>query len=82
MLKSALFLAAALPLVAAPISQADREKLIRDLNHSRQMFLDAIADVKSEAQWNYPLPTAGLWLSARPTSSLPNSTFVTISVRH
>jgi hypothetical protein len=83
MLKSALFLAAALPLVAAPISQADREKLIRDLNHSRQMFLDAIADVKTEAQWNYnPLPTAGLWLSARPTSSLPRSTFVKISIRH
>src|SRR6516164_6705552 len=57
MLKSALFLAAALPLVAAPISQADREKLIQDLNRSRQMFLEAIADVKTEAQWNYkPAP--------------------------
>ena len=57
MLRSALFLATVLPLVAAPISQADREKLIRDLNHSRQMFLDAIADVKTEAQWNYkPAP--------------------------
>jgi hypothetical protein len=53
MLKSTLFLAAALPLVAAPISQADHEKLIQDLNHSRQMFLDAIDDVKTEAQWNY-----------------------------
>jgi len=49
MLKSALFLAAALRLVAAPISQADRDKLIRDLNHSRRMFLDAIADVKNRS---------------------------------
>jgi hypothetical protein len=53
MFKPALFLAAALPLVAAPITQADRDKLIQDLQHSRQVFLDAIADVKTEAQWNY-----------------------------
>jgi hypothetical protein len=53
MFKPAVLLAAALPLVAAPITQADRDKLIQDLQHSRQMFLDAIADVKTEAQWNY-----------------------------
>jgi uncharacterized damage-inducible protein DinB len=57
MLKPALLLAAALPLVAAPLTQADRDKLIQDLQHSRQVFLDAIADVKTEAQWNYkPAP--------------------------
>jgi hypothetical protein len=53
MFKPALLLAAALPLVAAPLTQPDRDKLIQDLQHSRQMFLDAIADVKTEAQWNY-----------------------------
>jgi len=53
MFKPALLLAAALPLVAAPITQADRDKLIQDLEHSRQMFLAAVADVKTEAQWNY-----------------------------
>jgi len=57
MLKPALILAAALPLVAAPLTQADRDKLIQDLQHSRQIFLDAIADVKTETQWNYkPAP--------------------------
>jgi len=57
MLKPALLFVAALPLVAAPITQADRDKLIQDLQHSRQVFLDAIADVKTEAQWNYkPAP--------------------------
>lgn len=53
MFKSALLFAAALPLVAAPLTQPDRDKLIQDLQHSRQFFLDAIADVKTEAQWNY-----------------------------
>jgi hypothetical protein len=42
MLKSSLFLAAALPLLAAPISQADREKLTQNLNHSRRMFLSTV----------------------------------------
>ena len=57
MLKSAVFLAAVLPLMAAPIRQANRDKLIQDLSHSRQMFLDAVADVKTKAQWNYkPAP--------------------------
>jgi len=47
-------LAAVLPLrAAAPISQADREALIKDLERSRMVFLDGIADVKTEAQWNY-----------------------------
>ena len=40
-------------LAAAPISQPDRDKLVQDLQRSRQVFLDAIADVKTEAQWNY-----------------------------
>lgn len=44
-------------LAAAPISQSDRDKLIQDLERSRKIFLDAIADVKTEAQWNYkPAP--------------------------
>jgi hypothetical protein len=42
---------------AAPISPQDREALIRDLERSRAAFLEAIADVKTEAQWNYkPAP--------------------------
>lgn len=57
MFKSALLLAAALPLVAAPLTQADRDKLIQDLRHSGRGFLAAIADVKTEAQWSYkPAP--------------------------
>lgn len=52
-----LAIAAIVPLNAAPISQADRDALIKDLERSRTVFLDAIADVKSEAQWNYkPAP--------------------------
>jgi hypothetical protein len=49
---------AVLPLSgAAPISQADREALIKDLERSRMVFLDAIADVRTDAQWNYkPAP--------------------------
>jgi uncharacterized damage-inducible protein DinB len=52
-----LALVAAVPLrAAAPISQADRDALIRDLERSRTVFLDAIADVKTDA-WNYkPAP--------------------------
>ena len=49
-----LALAASLPLrAAAPISQQDRDALIKDLENSRALFLKAIADVNSEAQWNY-----------------------------
>lgn len=52
-----LAIAAIVPLNAAPISQADRDALINDLERSRTMFLDAIADVKTEAQWSYkPAP--------------------------
>ena len=52
-----LAMAAIVPLNAAPISQADRDALIKDLERSRTVFLDAIADVKTEAQWNYkPAP--------------------------
>jgi len=44
-------------LSAAPISQADRDKAIKDLEQSRAVFLKAIADVTTEAQWNYkPAP--------------------------
>jgi hypothetical protein len=42
---------------AAPISQQDREVLIKDLEQSRAAFLAALADVTTEAQWNYkPAP--------------------------
>jgi hypothetical protein len=42
---------------AAPISQTDRDALIKDLEQSRAVFLAAIADVTTEAQWNYkPAP--------------------------
>ena len=53
-----LMLAAVLPVgAAAPISQADRDALTRDLEGSRKAFLNAIADVKTEAQWTYkPAP--------------------------
>lgn len=53
-----LAMTAVLPLsAAAPISPQDRDALIKDLEHSRAVFLDAIADVKTEAQWNYkPAP--------------------------
>ena len=53
-----LMLAAVMPLgAAAPISQQDRDALIKDLQASRTAFLNAIADVKTEAQWNYkPAP--------------------------
>ena len=48
----------AIPLqAAAPVSQQDREALIRDLEGSKAKFLEAVADVKTEAQWNYkPAP--------------------------
>jgi uncharacterized damage-inducible protein DinB len=50
--------AAVMPLgAAAPISQQDRDVLIKDLQTSRTALLNAIADVKTEAQWNYkPAP--------------------------
>src|SRR5688572_14751508 len=52
-----LAIAATVPLNAAPMSQADRDALIKDLERSRTLFLDAIADVKTDAQWNYkPAP--------------------------
>jgi hypothetical protein len=53
-----LVLAAVMPLrAAAPISQQDRDALTKDLRASRTAFLNAIADVKTEAQWNYkPAP--------------------------
>jgi hypothetical protein len=38
---------------AAPISEQDRAALLQDLERSRKMFLSAIADVTTEAQWNY-----------------------------
>ena len=53
-----LALVAAVPLgAAAPISQEDRDALIRDLERSRLIFLEAIEDVNTEAQWNFkPAP--------------------------
>lgn len=42
---------------AAPISDQDRAALLQDLERSRKMFLSAIADVTTEAQWTYkPAP--------------------------
>jgi hypothetical protein len=38
---------------AAPISEQDRTTLLQDLERSRKMFLSAIADVTTDAQWNY-----------------------------
>jgi uncharacterized damage-inducible protein DinB len=56
-----LMLAAVMPLgAAAPISQQDRDALIKDLQASRTAFLNAIADVKTEAQWNYK-PSPDRW---------------------
>ena len=52
-----LMVVTALPLMAAPLTEADRSALIQDLERSRKAFLDAIADVQTEAQWNYkPAP--------------------------
>lgn len=52
----ALFTTASLN-AAAPISQQDRDTLIADLQRSRAAFLASIADVTTEAQWNYkPAP--------------------------
>src|SRR5688572_14449256 len=49
---------AVLPLsAAAPISQADREALIKDLERSRMVVLGTRAELRTEAQWNYkPAP--------------------------
>jgi hypothetical protein len=54
----AMLVGLAVPAAAqTPLSPQDRDTLIRDLQRSRAMFLDAIADVKTEAQWNYkPAP--------------------------
>jgi hypothetical protein len=54
----AIVFAALVPLqAAAPISQQDRDALIKDLERSRTVFLEAIADVTTDAQWNYkPAP--------------------------
>src|SRR5687768_8032123 len=42
---------------AAPLSQADRDTLIADLQRSRTIFLESLADVTTEAPWNYkPAP--------------------------
>ena len=42
---------------AAPLSDQDRAALLQDLERSRKMFLSAVADVTTEAQWNYkPAP--------------------------
>ena len=56
-----LMLAAVIPLrAAAPISQQDRDALTKDLQASRTAFLNAIADVNTEKQWNYK-PTPDRW---------------------
>jgi len=40
------------PMLAASLTQADRERAIQELNTSRQQFLDSIAGL-SPAQWNF-----------------------------
>jgi len=40
------------PTLAASLSQADRDRAIRELNTSRQQFLDSVAGL-SPAQWNF-----------------------------
>jgi hypothetical protein len=48
---------AGVPLMAAPLSDTDRAALVQDLERSRQAFLESIADVTTEAQWNFkPAP--------------------------
>src|SRR5688572_13834557 len=59
LIRTTLLIAAATvtTLSAAPISQQDRATAIQDLERSRKLFLDAIADVRTDAQWNYkPAP--------------------------
>ncbi len=51
-LKRVLPLLAAIPLFAAPLSQADRDRAIAELTASRQQFLDSVAGL-SPAQWNF-----------------------------
>lgn len=47
----------ATPMLAAPITDSDRAALVQDLERSRAAFLQAIADVRTEAQWNFkPAP--------------------------
>lgn len=51
---------AAAPLLAAPITDGDRAALVQDLERSRAAFLQAIADVRTEAQWNFK-PSPDRW---------------------
>jgi hypothetical protein len=46
------FLLAGQPLLAAELSQADRDAAVKSLNETRQEFLDSIAGL-SEAQWTF-----------------------------
>ncbi len=68
-LMRALPLIAAIPLFAAPISQADRDRAIAELTASRQQFLDSVAGL-SPAQWNFKPDekTYGPCSNARNTS--------------
>jgi len=43
---------AAAPMLAASLTQADRDRVIAELTASRQQFLDAVAGL-SPAQWNF-----------------------------
>src|SRR5687767_12155791 len=50
-------LAVATAASAQSLTPQDRDALIKDLERSRTIFLEAIADVRTEAQWNYkPAP--------------------------
>src|SRR5688500_3526944 len=45
------------PVLGAPLGDTDRTALLQDLERSRKAFLAAVADVQTEAQWNYkPAP--------------------------
>ena len=54
----ALTLCLAVPaMAAAQLTAQERDSLVQDLERSRTIFLDAIADVKTDAQWTYkPAP--------------------------
>ncbi len=45
-------IALAIPMFAAPLTQADRDRAIAELTASRQQFLDSVAGL-SAAQWNF-----------------------------
>jgi hypothetical protein len=49
----------ALPLIAQPLTQRDRDFAMSNLHATRKMYLDVVTTV-SDAQWNYK-PSAEIW---------------------